>query len=89
MGWDVTGEGLKAIFSRDIPDLVTTKLHEVAVAFLADHDLTLRDIDRFVCHPGGAKVLDALEVAFELEPGALCTTRATCCATTATCRPPP
>jgi len=71
MGWDVTNEGLKAIFSRDIPELVTSKLHEVVVAFLGDHGLTLRDIDSFICHPGGAKVLDALEVAFELEPGAL------------------
>ncbi len=75
MGWDVTGDGLKAIFSRDIPELVTTKLHDVAVAYLAEHGLTLRDIDRFVCHPGGAKVLDALEVAFELQPGELVTAR--------------
>ncbi len=75
MGWDVTRDGLKAIFSRDIPELVTTKLHDVAVAFLAEHGLTLRDIDAFVCHPGGAKVLDALEVAFELEPGTLVTSR--------------
>ncbi|HEY4433453.1 MAG TPA: 3-oxoacyl-[acyl-carrier-protein] synthase III C-terminal domain-containing protein [Candidatus Cybelea sp.] len=67
MGWDVTGEGLKAIFSRDIPDLVTTKLNEVATSFLEEHSLTLADIDRFVCHPGGAKVLDALEVAFEID----------------------
>lgn len=75
MGWDVTNEGLKAIFSRDIPELVTTKLHDVVVAFLADHGLTLTEIDSFVCHPGGAKVLDALEVAFELQPGALRTAR--------------
>ncbi len=71
MGWEVTREGLKAIFSRDIPELVTTKLHDVAVDFLAKHALTLQDIDCFICHPGGAKVLDALESAFELEPGAL------------------
>jgi len=75
MGWDVTGDGLKAIFSRDIPELVTTKLHDVVVAYLAEHGLTLRDIDCFVCHPGGAKVLDALEVAFELQPGELATAR--------------
>jgi alkylresorcinol/alkylpyrone synthase len=71
MGWEVTEDGLKAIFSRDIPELVTTKMHEVTVAFLAQQALTLADIDCFVCHPGGAKVLDALEVAFELEPGTL------------------
>ncbi|MBV8333173.1 MAG: type III polyketide synthase [Candidatus Eremiobacteraeota bacterium] len=75
MGWDVTEDGLKAIFSRDIPDLVTTELHDVAVGFLADRGLALCDIDRFVCHPGGAKVLDALEIAYELEPGALSESR--------------
>jgi alkylresorcinol/alkylpyrone synthase len=75
MGWEVTNSGLRAIFSRDIPELVTTKLHDVTVDFLAEHGLTLRDIDRFVCHPGGAKVLDALETAFELEPGELATAR--------------
>jgi alkylresorcinol/alkylpyrone synthase len=71
MGWDVTRDGFKAIFSRDIPELVTMQLHDVAVDFLAEHSLKLTDIDRFVCHPGGAKVLDALETAFELQPGAL------------------
>jgi alkylresorcinol/alkylpyrone synthase len=71
MGWEVTGEGLKAIFSRDIPELVTTKLHDVTADFLFGHGLTLRDVDAFICHPGGAKVLDALEVAFELQAGSL------------------
>jgi alkylresorcinol/alkylpyrone synthase len=68
MGWEVTGDGLKAIFSRDIPELVTTRLRDVTVSFLSEHGLALRDMDRFVCHPGGAKVLDALAVAFEIEP---------------------
>jgi alkylresorcinol/alkylpyrone synthase len=75
MGWDVTGDGLKAIFSRDIPELVGSQMHDVAVAFLGRNGLTLRDVDRFICHPGGAKVIDALEVAFELEPGALAESR--------------
>ncbi|MBV9862863.1 MAG: type III polyketide synthase [Alphaproteobacteria bacterium] len=75
MGWDVAENGLRAIFSRDIPRLVTTKLGPVAIDFLARHGLTLRDIDRFVCHPGGAKVIDALEAAFALHPGALMAAR--------------
>lgn len=75
MGWDITGEGLKAIFSRDIPELVTTKLNEVATSFLEEHSLTLADIDHFVCHPGGAKVLDALEVAFEVDATRLAESR--------------
>jgi len=71
MGWEVADNGFSAIFSRDIPQLVTTQLHDVASAFLARHGLWLGDIDRFVCHPGGAKVVAALECAFGLGQGAL------------------
>jgi alkylresorcinol/alkylpyrone synthase len=76
MGWDVTEDGLKALFSRDIPSLVRRDMRDIATAFLARHDLTLADIDRFVCHPGGAKVLSALEEAFRLPAGALVEGRA-------------
>lgn len=75
MGWDVTAQGFKAIFSRDIPELVSTQLHQVVADFLAEHGLTLHDVDRFICHPGGAKVLDALEIAYELTTGALADSR--------------
>ncbi len=71
MGWDVADDGLSAIFSREIPQLVATQLHDVASDFLARHGLALGDIDRFVCHPGGAKVVTALEHAFGLGEGAL------------------
>ena len=61
MGWDVAEDGLKAVFSRDIPRLVTGELGPVLGDFLTRHGLTLDDIDRFVCHPGGPKVIDAYE----------------------------
>jgi len=71
MGWEVTNDGFSAVFSRDIPQLVSTQLREVATEFLARHRLALGDIDRFVCHPGGAKVVDALEGAFGIAKGGL------------------
>jgi len=70
MGWDVAEDGLRAVFSRDIPALVRHHMRDVAGNFLARHRLGLSDIDRFVCHPGGAKVLTALEEAFGLGAGA-------------------
>jgi alkylresorcinol/alkylpyrone synthase len=76
MGWEVANDGLKALFSRDIPNLVTARVREVASEFLGRHGLAVDDIDRFVCHPGGAKVIDALEYAFGLPGGALAETRA-------------
>jgi alkylresorcinol/alkylpyrone synthase len=71
MGWDIADDGLSAIFSREIPQLVAAQLHDVASEFLSRHRLALGDIDRFVCHPGGAKVVAALEGAFGLAPGSL------------------
>jgi alkylresorcinol/alkylpyrone synthase len=76
MGWEVADDGLRAIFSRDIPKLVTTQLQDAASEFLARHGLAIDDIDRFICHPGGAKVLTALEHAFRLGEGALVEARA-------------
>ena len=75
MGWDVADDGLSAVFSRDIPKLVATRFREVMADFLARHDLVVDDIDRFVCHPGGAKVVAALEDAFGLGRGTLASAR--------------
>jgi len=71
MGWEVADDGLKVLFSRDIPTLVRQDLRAVVDRFLAANDASLGDISGFVCHPGGAKVLDALEDCFELQRGDL------------------
>ncbi len=76
MGWEVAEDGLKPVFSRDIPRLVAKQMGAAARDFLARHGLTLDDIDCFVCHPGGPKVIDALEHAFGLSPGVLNDARA-------------
>jgi len=77
MGWDVADDGLKVVFSRDIPTLVREDLRPIVDDFLTRHDLALGDIDEFVCHPGGAKVIDALEDCFEIQRGDLVHARQT------------
>ena len=71
MGWRIEDDGFGVLFSRDIPNLVRSKMRAAAEEFLERHDLALKDIDEFVCHPGGAKVLTALEEAFGLQNGGL------------------
>lgn len=71
MGWEVEDDGLKVVFSRDIPALVRADFRPIIDSFLAGQNLSLADLDGYVCHPGGAKVLDALEEVFELESDAL------------------
>jgi alkylresorcinol/alkylpyrone synthase len=75
MGWRIQEDGLGVLFSRDIPALIRSEMRPVADAFLARFDMTRADLAGAICHPGGAKVVDALEEAFELEPGSLTTAR--------------
>lgn len=68
MGWNVHNEGMQVVFSRAIPGIVRQKSRENIESFLKSHDLALADIDHFVCHPGGVKVLEAYEQALALSP---------------------
>ncbi len=76
MGWRVEDDGFGVLFSQDIPGIVERDYRAALDAFLAANDLSLEDIDRFAVHPGGAKVVDALEGVFGLEGGGLSDTRA-------------
>src|SRR5665213_2172657 len=71
MGWNVDPEGFGVIFQRTIPDFVTAHLNPAVVQILANMQLTTADIDRFICHPGGARVITALETALTLHQGTL------------------
>ena len=66
MGWKIEEDGLGVQFSRDIPHLVRTELRSAADQFLSSAEIPFDTIDHFVFHPGGAKVLTALEEAFEI-----------------------
>lgn len=59
MGWEVNNEGLKVIFSRDIPDFTETLLKQAIIEFLNLHQRTVGNLDYFIAHPGGYKVIEA------------------------------
>jgi len=61
MGWHIQEDGLGVLFSRDIPNLVRREFWPVVDAFLARRQLRRQDLAGIICHPGGAKVMDALE----------------------------
>ncbi|MBW0002847.1 MAG: type III polyketide synthase [Hyphomicrobiales bacterium] len=71
MGWDVDPQGFGVIFARAIPPFVEANLRVAVDDVLHRQSLALNDVDRFVCHPGGAKVVTALERALSLPQGSL------------------
>lgn len=67
MGWDVKNDGLFVIFSRDIPSIVQNWLQPVVNDFLGEHNLTIKDVNHFIAHPGGKKVLDAYVQSLKID----------------------
>ncbi len=66
MGWEVSDAGLKVIFSRSIPQIVHQSSRPSIESFLAKNGLTLNEVDFFLSHPGGAKVIEAYTQALGL-----------------------
>ncbi len=75
MGWDMGSGGFKIVLSAGVPDVVEQNVGADVDAFLAGEGLTRADVDRWICHPGGPKVIDALQSALGLAPEALEPTR--------------
>jgi alkylresorcinol/alkylpyrone synthase len=71
MGWRVEPTGLGVIFAQAIPPFARKNLRPAMDAMLASQGLSVDDVDRFICHPGGMKVIEALEASLELGQGAL------------------
>ena len=71
MGWDVEDPGLAVVFDRAIPPFIERELAAAVDGMLAKLGLQRGDIDRFCCHPGGVKVIDAIETALDLPQGEL------------------
>jgi alkylresorcinol/alkylpyrone synthase len=75
MGWDIGGDGFGIVLSPEVTTVAETHVPKDVHAFLSDHGLRLPDVGCWVCHPGGPKVIEALERALDLPPDALAHTR--------------
>jgi alkylresorcinol/alkylpyrone synthase len=71
MGWSVDPQGFGVILRRTIPEFVAQNLKPALLQILGRMQLSLDDIDQFICHPGGAKVIQALETTLKLDQGTL------------------
>ena len=75
MGWDIGGSGFRIVLAATVADVVRQYLGDDVQDFLGDHDLKIPDVDTWVAHPGGPKVIDAIIRALELPEDALDVTR--------------
>ena len=66
MGWDVGAGGLKIVLDAQVPAIVQQYLGQDIRSFLAAHSLQVDDVGAWVSHPGGPKVIEAIEAELGL-----------------------
>ena len=71
MGWRISERGFEVVLSADVPKVVLEHLGQDVDAFLGSQGLSRADIAAWIAHPGGPKVLEAVERALDLPAAAL------------------
>lgn len=66
MGWNIKNNGLHVVFQKSIPAIITNWLGPFIEQFLVEQHLFSEQLDHFIAHPGGKKVLKAYEDALYL-----------------------
>jgi alkylresorcinol/alkylpyrone synthase len=75
MGWKIGTDGFRIVLSAEVATITEKYLGEDVGQFLSDHGLKTQDISRWVCHPGGPKVIESVEEVLDLPGDALDRTR--------------
>ncbi len=71
MGWDISEDGFRIVLSPDVPNLILQHLGKDVDDFLRAQNLCKCNIESWIMHTGGPKVLQATQSALNLPEGAL------------------
>jgi predicted naringenin-chalcone synthase len=71
MTWQIGDHGFEMTLSAGLPEIIRQNLRDWCEGWLGRHDLNLTDIAAWAIHPGGPKILDAIEQALDIAPEAM------------------
>ena len=71
MGYDVGTTGFELVLSKDLAAVVRQYIGDDVGSFLAAHGLSTTDVGAWVSHPGGPKIIEAINESLDLSPEAL------------------
>jgi alkylresorcinol/alkylpyrone synthase len=75
LGWRLSADCFRIVLTTELPAVVERGLADSVTAFLGEHNLTTDDIGSWICHPGGPKVIDAVQRALKLPDQAVAASR--------------
>jgi len=68
MGWRIGDHGFEMTLSSRVPSIIRAQLNDWIRDWLAQHGLARPDIGSWAIHPGGPRVIDAVEQTLGLSP---------------------
>ena len=71
MGWKVNESGFKILLTAEVADVAERQIRPALCELLEKYGLGLQDIDYWISHPGGPKVLEAITRGLDLDDDAL------------------
>lgn len=75
MTWSVGDHGFVMTLSKQVPGLIARHLRPWLEAWLAEQGLSLAEVGSWAVHPGGPRILTAVEQALELDTSATSASR--------------
>jgi len=64
MGFDLTDSGLRMVLDIEVPETIAAHFERIIYPFLHKNNMTVEDIDHLIFHPGGKKIMQAVESFF-------------------------
>jgi predicted naringenin-chalcone synthase len=77
MTWRIGDHGFEMTLSPQVPVVIAGQLRPWLESWLADLGVSVEDVATWAVHPGGPRILDAVESALDLAPGVTAVSRAT------------
>jgi alkylresorcinol/alkylpyrone synthase len=71
LGWRLASGGFRIVLLAELADVVEQRLGATVSSFLASQGLTVDDISTWMGHPGGPKVIDAIQKSLKLPDSAV------------------
>lgn len=75
MSWNVGDHGFEMMLSPRVPDHIGSHLRPWLASWLDGHGLTIEQVASWAVHPGGPRILSAVEASLGLPPTALAISR--------------
>lgn len=67
MGWDMVETGFQIVLSPELPGLVKKNVGQNVLDFIRQHGFEKKDIEFYIAHPGGPRVLEAMTETLEIK----------------------